>query len=127
MGKYPSNLGTCIDLLYKLEQERATFEAKAKAIKSKESALEEHIIETFNKTDIDGARGKRAVASLNPQTVGSVKDWDKFYAYVKKENAWDLLQKRLSSTAYRERLNNKKAVPGVEPFVVNKLSIRKRR
>ena len=124
--KFPNTIGSCIDLMYKLRAERFAFEKKAEVVKEKESALEKHVLESFKKTDLDGARGKVAVAGITQSTVPAVKDWDKLYAYVKKKGAWDLLQRRLSSSAYRERLDQKEAVPGVEPFIVTKLSLKKR-
>jgi hypothetical protein len=124
--KFPKTLGQCIDKLYTLRQERKEIERKAEAVKEKESALERHIIESFSKTDLDGARGTVAVAGLSQATVPTVKDWDALYKYVKKHNAFDLLQKRVSATAYRERLDVKEVVPGVEPFITTKLSLTKR-
>lgn len=124
--KFPATLGACIDLMYKLRQERFAIEKKAEAVKEKESALEKHLIETFSKTDLDGARGKTAVAGITQTTVPSVSNWDKLYAYVVKKKAWDLLQRRVATNAYRERLEQKEAVPGVEPFIVTKLSLKKR-
>jgi hypothetical protein len=123
---FPSTLGACIDLLYKMREDRHAIEKKAEAIKIKEDELETHLLETFKKTDLEGAQGKRATAGVSMSTVPSVKDWDKVFAYIKKKGAFDLLQKRLSATAYRERLESKVAVPGVEPFNVVKLSLRKR-
>lgn len=124
--KFPTTIGACIDQLYKLRKERHDIEKKAEAVKEKETELEGYILETFKKTDLDGARGKMAVVGVSQSTVPSVKDWDKLYKYIKKEDAWDLLQKRVSATAYRERMDAKEVVPGVESFVVTKLSLQKR-
>jgi hypothetical protein len=124
--KFPSTIGACIDALYKLRQERFAIEKKAEAIQKKESELESHILETFNKSDLDGARGKFATAGVSQNTVPTVKDWDKLYRYIKKTDAFELLQRRVSATAYRERLDQKEVVPGVEAFIVTKLSLKKR-
>lgn len=123
---FPKTIGACIDTMYKLRAERHAIEKKAEDVKSKEAALESHILETFNKTDLDGARGKLATAGVSQSTVPTVKDWDKLYKYITKNGAFDLLQRRVSATAYRERLDAKEAVPGVEPFLVTKLSLKKR-
>lgn len=124
--KIPKTLGACIDLMYKLKQERAAIEKTAEAVKEQENSLEKHLLETFAKTDLEGARGKLAVAGVNMSTVPTVKDWDKLYAYILKNKAWDLLQKRASATAFRERWDDKVVVPGVEAFTVIKLSLKKR-
>lgn len=126
VSTFPKTLGACIDALYTLREERRVIEAKAKLVHEKEAELEKHLLDTFSKTDLDGAKGKKATAGVSRNTVPSVKDWDKLYAYVKKTGAWDMLQRRVSATAYRERLDAKKVVPGVEPFEVIKLSLQKR-
>lgn len=124
--KFPKTIGACIDTLYQLRQKRGGIERQADVIKEKEGELEKHILDTFTKTDLDGARGKLAVAGIAQSTVPTVKDWDKLYAYIKKEGAFDLLQRRVSSSAYRERLDVEEVVPGVEPFTLIKLSLKKR-
>lgn len=124
--KFPKTIGACIDTLYQLRQKRGGIERQADVIKEKEGELEKHILDTFTKTDLDGARGKLAVAGIAQSTVPTVKDWDKLYAYIKKEGAFDLLQRRVSSSAYCERLDVEEVVPGVEPFTLIKLSLKKR-
>lgn len=124
--KFPKTIGACIDKLFSLRKERLEIERDADEVREKESELEKHILESFNKSDLEGARGKDAVAGIIQSTVPTVKDWDKLFKYVKKEDAFDLLQKRVSATAYRERMDAKEVVPGVESFIVTKLSLRKR-
>lgn len=62
-------------------------------------------------------------AKLTPKEVGVVDDWDKFYAYVKRKNAFELLQRRLNNSAWKERLEHKEFVPGVKPFKFNKVDV----
>lgn len=124
--KHPKTIGECIDKLFALRKDRLKIEKAAEAVKEKETELEKHIIATFNKTDLEGARGKVAVAGISQTTVPTVKDWTKLCKYIAKEEAFDLLQKRVSTGAYRERLEQKVVVPGVESFIVTKLSLRKR-
>lgn len=123
---FPKTIGACIDQMYKLRQQRAEIERKAEKIKEQENELEKHILDTFTKTDLDGARGKLAVAGISQSTVPTVKDWEQLYKYIQKEGAFDLLQRRVSATAYRERLDHQVVIPGVEAFVVTKLSLKKR-
>ena len=66
-----------------------------------------------------------ATAAITRTTVAQVTDWDEVYKYVKKTGEFDLLQKRMSDVAYRERLDAGKPVPGTEPFIVVNLSLTK--
>ena len=124
--KIPKTLGACIDLMYKLKQESAVIEKSSETIKAQENEIEVHLLDSFGKSDLEGARGKLAVAGVNISTVPTVKDWDKLYAYILKNKAWDLLQKRASATAFRERWDDEVVIPGVEAFTVIKLSLKKR-
>lgn len=124
--KFPKTLGACVDLLYQWEQERAIITRQAEQLKPRETQLTDHIFDTFSKDDLNGATGKVAKANVTRTEVPSVKDWPKFYAYVAKNKAFDLLQRRLSSAAIRERWEAKKVVPGVEKFTALSLSLTKK-
>ena len=128
--KPPKTLGACIDTLYAWERERAEVAQRAEALKVREALLETHILNTFSKADLEGAAGK--IAKINvlrpvvPQGEGDGKGWSKLYAYIVRTKAFDLLQKRLSTSAVRERWEAGKTVPGVTKFTAVTLSVTKR-
>lgn len=128
--KPPKTLGACIDLLYAWEGERAEVTRRAEQLKAREQLLETHILDTFSKADLNGAAGR--VAKINvirtevPQVEGDGVGWPKLYAYIVRKKAFDLLQKRLSTSAVRERWAARIVVPGVSKFTVVTLSVTKR-
>jgi hypothetical protein len=122
--KFPKNLGACIDLAYTLQQEYLAKKSEADAVASQVREIEDHIINTFPKTGLQGGKGTLASASINISIEPTVKDWEQVFAYVRKHDAWDLMYRRLNAKAYRDRLDVGE-VPGVEPFNRIKLSIRK--
>lgn len=128
-SKFPRTLGACIDLAYNARAERLDmereFEERIKDYKDHEAAIKEHIIATFNKSDIEGARGEIATASVTRTTVPQVKDWPAVFKYIEKTHAWDLMEKRMARIAYRDRLDDNEVIPGVEPFVKIDLSLTK--
>lgn len=128
--KFPDTLGACIDLAYKAQKKRLDYQHKMDVVlekmKAEEKAIEDHIINSFNKQEVDGSKGKLATAGIKRLTVAQVKDWGRFYAWIAKNRAWEMLQRRVNDKAYRDRLEAKQKVPGVEPFVVIKLSLTKR-
>lgn len=123
--KPPKTLGACVDAMYRLRADRHAAQRAADTIGAEEELMRTHIIDTFNKDDIEGARGKLASCSITRRRVPAVKDWDKLYQYIHKNKAYELLQRRVHEGAWMERLENKKVVPGVEAFDVIKLSITK--
>ena len=123
--KFPKTLGGCVDMVYKMREGRLQAQKKVDEMKAQEGAVHDYIINSFKKDEIEGAKGKVASASINQSVVAQVDDWEKFYEYIAKESAFDLLQRRVNDGAYRARLEDKLTVPGVQPFTVTKLSVTK--
>lgn len=128
--KYPKTLGTCVDKLYRMREKRLEVqradEVLLKKLKADEAAMEDHILETFTKDKLEGARGKIAAVSISRTVVPNVEDHDAFLKYVFKKKAFDLLTKAVCRAAVRERWDDGKAVPGIGKFVKLGLSLRKR-
>lgn len=122
---FPKSIGATIDLLYTLRSQRLEEEKRIESMKSQEAALKAHIMTNFAQSDIDGAKGKLATASIKRSTQAEVMDWDLFWAYIGKTKDWELLQKRVGITALRERWDHGKNIPGVEPRVIEDLSLTK--
>ena len=121
--KFPKTIGEAVDLLYKVREQRLNIEKQAAAVKEQETALKEHIMNNFDKSSVEGVKGKLATASFIHSTVPSVKDWDALYEYIRKNKAYDLMQRRLSVEACRARWDTKKTIPGVEPIPLVTLSL----
>src|SRR5574344_2166580 len=94
--KFPKAMGACADKLFELHNKRLAEQKKVDEIAAEESALKNHIIENLPKSEASGVAGKLARVTVVTKQVPQVKDWDLFYAYVKKNNAWDLMQRRLA-------------------------------
>lgn len=116
-------IGTLVDQLARLHDKVTKQkeivkreEMKLAEIKNKYYAKEEEIINHFPDEELTGAAGKLGAVSLDIKEIPTVSDWPKFYAYIIKNKATDLLQKRINTTAYRERAEAKEKVPGTKIF-----------
>ena len=125
MKKYPKSVGACVDLLYQRRAERQALAKQLEDLKSEETELENHIFNAFGKQELRGAKGTIATASIKEDNVPTIEDWDVFFEHVKKTKSWDMLQRRLSTTAVRERWKSNKEVPGVGVFHKMSLSLTK--
>ena len=123
--KLPKTLAGCADALYSVREERLAAQKVVDALARKEAALREHLIDNLPKSEASGIAGKLARASIVKDTIPQVKDWVAFHAYIKRTGSFDLLQKRLSDGAVKERWEAGKSLPGVERFTVVKVSITK--
>lgn len=109
---------------HKLELERKKLSVQLKGLEDQISELDAELIQSLQDSDeeqvkISGGIGIKLVSS----TVPSVKDWDAFYAWIKKNNAFWMLERRPSVTGYRDTLAAGKAIPGVESFTKIKLGL----
>jgi hypothetical protein len=123
--KFPKAMGACADRLFELREKRLEEQKKVDAIEAEEKAIKEHIIQNLPKSEASGVAGKVARVTVITKQVPQVKDWDMFYKHVKKTGEFELLQRRLTDTAIRERWDAGKQVPGVESFNAVTLSINK--
>lgn len=127
--KFPNKLGPCIDLAYTTRAERLEYqrevEKKLDVMKKAEEEINDHILKTFSKVEIEQARGTLCSASIIRNVVPTGIDWPKVWKYIQKTGAFDLLEKRMAKAAWRERYENGEKVPGTEPFEMITLSLTK--
>lgn len=129
MAKKKLNLGELIDGLFTATQNRLEYQRKSdatiEAMRKAEAEIESLIIKNFEKADIEAARGKLCTATVGLFVAPRVEDWPKFWAHIRKTNAFDLLEKRPAKNACRERWEAKETIPGVEQFTEKRLYLNK--
>lgn len=123
--KFPKALGACADRLFTLREQRLEAQKAVDLLAAEESAIKQHIINTLPKSEASGVAGKLARVTVVTKQIPQVKDWDKLYAHVKKTGQFELLQRRLTDAAIKERWENGKKVPGVEAFNAVTVSVNK--
>lgn len=114
--KFPDTIGGCLAELAKVRRAKAQAEAKVQPLAERESALREHIMNTFAKDDIGGARGSGLSLSIVTTKSPKISDWSLFLPFAKKKGNDDLLNRAVNSAAWRERAESGVIVPGVEVF-----------
>lgn len=125
MVQFPETIGGCIDELYRMRAARLALSKQVDEAKAAENLLEEHILNTFSKSDLNGAKGTLATAGVKRTTVYQLANWDAFIDYVSTTNSWDLLRKQPGATACKARFENGEAIPGIEPYNKVDLSLTK--
>ena len=91
------------------------------------SAQDEIDLALLKKMDAEGlsrtANGDYSV-SINEDTVPDVDDWDALYNHIISTRDFSLIQRRVSSTAYKELLKLGEGVPGLSPRTIRKINFR---
>jgi hypothetical protein len=100
---------------------------KAKDLRAERRKLETKLLRAFDKDDIDGAKGSKGIANIKSSKHPTIKNRKAFIKYLIKHKALDLLQNRIASRAYFDRLEAGEVIPGVEIFESIKVSVRARK
>jgi hypothetical protein len=123
--QFPDTIGEVADLLYETKAQLTRANKVVEALRSRILELDKHIIDTLPMSNLTGAMGGKAKVRVISKEKPVVRDWPAFYAYVKQNDAFELLQKRLGEAAYNERLEHGEQVPGVEMFQLKEVSCTK--
>lgn len=121
----PKSAAARADLLYTIEQ-GAKIEAKKLEPWAKfPSLLRRWFIENLPAGDAKGIIGAVGKVEINRSEVATVKNWKKFYSFIAKNTAFELLNKTINQKAVREYWEAGKKIPGTEKFQVKKVSVTK--
>lgn len=116
--------GKLIDERFILREQKRAHEEAIKQLEQKLQSNESALLELLDKEGITKAAGKRATVSISENIKPSVEDWDRFYAYIQRNKAWHLLERRPSVSGCNELFELKGAIPGVVPFKKRQVNMR---
>jgi hypothetical protein len=120
-----NELGQGIDSLYALRERRLDIEKQVKEMKQQEYELRNQILMALGESGLAKASGQLATASIRVSTIPVVEDWDSVYKYVAENDRFDLLQKRLSTVAWRDLAESGTLVPGTASVEDTDISLTK--
>jgi hypothetical protein len=120
-------LSTLADLQARAAKLRADIAAKQAEIaplKEEFAEVEQAILNAMVAAGTEQFRTAAGSYSISRQTVPHVTDWAEVDKYILKTKSLDLLHRRLTATAWAQRLESGIVVPGVEASTVVKLAWR---
>lgn len=130
------NIGKQIDKLEAIRQDIAKVNAIAKKVtdklKSKFDKLQLKIQKEMQSKDVEILEGELGRGEIDVTEHAVVKDWRKTWKWIVKNDAFDLVNKKINGPAFRARIaptkpNGKsKKIPGISIFVKTELKITKR-
>ena len=123
--KMPKRLATVADKYFQARADRLAMQKQLDELKEKEAAYRDHLINELPKSDATGIAGKLCRVAVVTKPKPTVKDWFAFHKYIKRTGSFELLQRRVSEQAVKERWDDGKKVPGVETFDAVSLSVSK--
>ena len=126
--KKTTALDTLIDSIFDIRNEIRAVNKKVDGLKAQKEEMEIKLIEMMDAVGTDQSRSSVATATISETTVPQVTDWDSFHKFIKRNNAFYLLERRAASVAFRETLEQRKGrpIPGVSSFTKRSVGIRVR-
>lgn len=125
----PESLGACVDLYHEAKELRLAMEKQlAGGVKALENALQEHLVANLSKSDDTGIAGRkyRAQVVMSRKVKVIADQWGILHSWIRKNDRFDILQKRLNETAASDWVDeNKRLLPGTEIINIPGLSVRK--
>lgn len=97
-----------------------------KTIKEEQDNLDRLLMWKMDKTGVTRVGNDDASVSIGTDVVADVTDWESVYEHIQSTGDFSLIQRRVSSTAYRELLNMGENVPGMQPREIRRINFRKR-
>lgn len=104
-------------------------EAKEKAAKIDEKLdkIEGHVLSLLDTLGTKSVSTEAGTAYVSERTSATVADWDFALDFIKKNEAWHMLEKRVNKTAVDEyRAEHNDLPPGINYRVVRALNIRRK-
>jgi hypothetical protein len=99
--------------------------AQAKELGKEKSDFENRLIALMENIGTTTVKNDLGNFRISTSVLPVAKDWEAIHAYIKTNDAFHLMQKRLSSTAYREMVSAGEDIPGTESFEKQTISITK--
>ena len=118
------NLDAKMNMLNDTRQQIKKLQEQEKTLKQTQNYLEAEIAADMTKQGLTQTGNDVCTVSLKTEIVPTVDDWDALYKHIVDTGQFELLQKRMSATAYRELLAMAQAVPGVRSTELTKVNFR---
>jgi hypothetical protein len=124
------NVEQIVSAYIKLRRRKEAVEAAAKdevrTIKTKMDKLESWLMEQANAQNVTSFKTKSGTAFVTTTDFASVADWDAVLGYIKDNDAFDMLERRVSKTAVRGYIETTGHVPaGVNYGTKIEINVRK--
>lgn len=117
-----TTLPELVDQYVAARTQRLALERQIDPIKEHEELLKKAVIAKMGEAKLDTVGTKMAIVKLKWHKEPVAQDWPKVWEYIRTNNAFDLLHRRLTVEAVRARWEEGVEVPGVGFTMVPKLT-----
>ena len=113
-----------IDRKKSIKSQMEKLNSELKGLREQESDIDFELLKKLDAEGLKKTANEVASVSIKEETVPDVHDWDALYAHIISTGDFSLIQRRVSSTAYRELLKLGENVPGLQPRDIRRINFR---
>lgn len=81
---------------------KAQYDAKVERIESVLEKIEAVLLQQFNESGMESVRTKSGTAYKQTRTSAGVADWDSVLEYIRENDLWNMLERRVSKAAVEQ-------------------------
>ena len=118
------NINELIEERSEVKTSMEALNSDLKSLQAKKDDLDYQLMTKLDEQGLARTANEKASVSINTSTVPDVVDWDALYAHITFTEDFSLLQRRVSSTAYKELLKLGEDIPGLQPREVKRINFR---
>lgn len=121
------NINDLINMYVDAKALKESLNEQVKECNEKMAKIQADIMEQMATAGITKAASDKASCTMRQVTHPAIEDWDAFYKHVAATGQFELLHKRLSSAAFKERWEAGEVVPGTSSTTLWELSVVRRK
>ena len=118
------NLNQLMDELSSVRKDIKSLQEQEKVLKLRQNDLDSEIIYKMEEQGLDQIASDVCTISKKIDVVPTVEDWDVLHKHIIDTGRFELLQKRMSATSFREALQLDGSVPEVKSTELTKINYR---
>jgi len=104
-------VGTYVKLRRKREEIEASVKVEVDEIKAKMAKLEAWLMQKADEDGVTSFKTSKGTAFISSTDFANVADWDAVLTFIKNNDAFDMLEKRVSKSAVRALMDETGSVP----------------
>jgi hypothetical protein len=110
--------------IFEIRRARADLKTQDQALQEEFNQIEQVLLARADDQGATRISTSDGTAIVSEEIVPTITDWDALYAYIKENDAFHFLQRRVASAAYREALTANQEIPGLAPYTKRSLNFR---
>lgn len=119
-----TTINELIEKRAEVKQSIDSLNRELKVLRETQDNLDVLLLKKMDAEGLSRTANQQASVSINEDTVPDVTDWEEVHQHVIATGDFSLIQRRISSTAYKELLKLGEAVPGLQPRTVRRINFR---